>query len=73
MVSAALAAKTGIVAAFRRAGAIDRKGTYRLDLSNSHQDFFIRNLVAVRCEVRELLAVYKPKAFAQVTNLGGAT
>jgi hypothetical protein len=69
VVSASLAAATGLVGSFKRGGAIYRKGAYRLDLSNSHSDFFVKNLVAVRCEVRELLAVYKPKGFASVTNL----
>jgi hypothetical protein len=43
---------------------------YRLDLSNSHSDFFVRTLVAVRCEARLLLAIYKPKGFVEVQNLG---
>jgi HK97 family phage major capsid protein len=70
VVSAALAAGTGVVGAFRRGGAIYRKRTYRVDMSNSHSDFFIKNLVAIRAEVRELLAVFKPESFASVTNLG---
>ena len=52
VVSAALAAGTAIVGSFRRGGAIYRKGTYRLDISNSHSDFFIKNLVAIRCGAR---------------------
>jgi hypothetical protein len=38
-------------------------------VSNSHEDFFLRNLIAIRGEVREALAIYKPKAVAKVTGL----
>jgi len=68
-VSASLAAAAGLVGSFRRGGAIYRRGTYRMDLTNSHSDFFVKNLVAIRAEIRELLAVFKPKGFASVTNL----
>ena len=48
---------------------IFRKGGVRVDASNSHQDYFTRNLVAVRSELREVLAVYKPQCFGEVTGL----
>jgi HK97 family phage major capsid protein len=68
-ISPALADGTALVGSFRRGAAIYRKGTIRIDVSNSHADYFIKNLVAIRCEMRELLAVFKPKAFGLVTDL----
>lgn len=73
VVSAALAAGTGLVGSFRRGGAIYRKGTVRIDISNSHADFFIKNLSGHPRRAARASAVYNPEAFAQVTNLGAAT
>jgi HK97 family phage major capsid protein len=46
-----------------------RRGGIRLDASNSHQDFFIKNLVAIRAEERIALAVLRPSCFGKVTGL----
>ena len=68
-VSANLATGTAMVGSYQRGGAIYRKGTMRIDLSESHEDYFAKNLVAVRAEQRELLAVFKPLGFGLVTGL----
>lgn len=60
---------TGLVGAFGTAAQIFRKGGVRVEASNSHQDFFIKNLVAIRAEERLALAVYRPGAFGEVTGL----
>lgn len=35
-------------------------------VSDSHADFFIRNMVAIRCELRAALGVIRPSAFVEV-------
>lgn len=70
VVSGALGAGTAIVGSFRRGAAIYRKRAIRTEISQDHADFFIRTLVAIRWEVREVLAVFVPRGFIEVTNLG---
>lgn len=65
----AITAGTALVGAFRSAAQIFRKGGIRVEASNSHDDYFIRNLVAIRAEERLALAVYRPGAFGTVTGL----
>jgi len=60
---------TAVVGAFGRAAAIYRKAQLRIDLSESHADFFTSNLTAIRAEQRELLAVFKPLGFGTATGL----
>jgi HK97 family phage major capsid protein len=59
----------GLVGAFKTGAQIFRKGGMRVEASNSHQDFFIKNLVAIRAEERLALAVYRPGAIGKVTGL----
>jgi HK97 family phage major capsid protein len=56
------------VGAFRIAGQVFKHTSgIRVEASNSHVDFFIKNLVAIRAEERLVLAVYRPSAFAKIT------
>ena len=68
-VTPAIAAKTVLVGAFSTMAQFFRKGGIRVEASNSHQDFFIKNLVAIRAEERGALACYRPAAFGKVTLL----
>jgi HK97 family phage major capsid protein len=68
-VSPAMAVGTGLVGSFKMAAQIFRHGGIRVEASNSHQDFFIKNLVAIRAEERLALCVYRPGAFGTVTGL----
>jgi HK97 family phage major capsid protein len=58
-----------LVGAFKSGAQIFRHGGVRVATTNSHSDFFTKNLVAIRAEERLALAVYRPGAFAKVTNL----
>jgi HK97 family phage major capsid protein len=68
-VTPVIAAGTGLVGAFKTGAQIFRKGGVRVEASNSHADFFIKNLVAIRAEERLALAVYRPAAFGTVSAL----
>jgi hypothetical protein len=68
-VTSVIEAGVALVGCFKTAAQIFRKGGVRVDASNSHQDYCTRNLVAVRSEPREALAVYKPQCFGEVTGL----
>lgn len=61
----------GLVGAFSTASQVFRRGGIRVEASNSHADFFIKNLVAIRAEERLALAVYRPAAFGKVLALTG--
>jgi HK97 family phage major capsid protein len=64
-----IVAGTSLVGAYGTMSQVFRKGGIRVEASNSHQDFFIKNLVAIRAEERLALAVYRPAAFGKVTGL----
>jgi len=68
-VTPAIAANTALVGAYAQGGQIFRKGGITVEASNSHADYFQRNLTAIRAEERLALAVYRPGAFGTVTNL----
>lgn len=68
-ITPAMASLTALVGAFQQGGQIFRKGGITVEASNSHADFFQRNLTAIRAEERLALAVYRPGAFGTVTNL----
>jgi HK97 family phage major capsid protein len=65
----AITAGTALVGAFKTAAQLFRKGGLKVEASNSHSDFFTKNLVAIRAEERLALAVYRPAAFGEVTGL----
>lgn len=64
VVTSAIAAGTALVGAFRTAAQVFRRGGLTVEASNSHSDYFRKNLTAVRAEERLALAVYRPQAFA---------
>ena len=69
VITPALAGGSALVGAFQQGGQIFRKGGITVDASNSHADFFQRNLSAVRAEERLALAIFRPGAFGQVSGL----
>ena len=60
---------TALVGAFGMAAQIFRKGGITVEMTNSNEDDFLRNLVAMRAEERLLMAVYRPGGFGQITGL----
>jgi HK97 family phage major capsid protein len=51
-----------LVGAFKMAAAIWDRNDATIEVSREHQDFFIKNLAAVRCEERLALTVFRPLA-----------
>lgn len=67
VVTPAIAAGTVLVGAFGAEAQVFRKGGISVDSTNSNEDDFTHNRVALRAEERLLLAVYRPAAFVKVT------
>jgi HK97 family phage major capsid protein len=64
-VTAAVGAGTAIVGS-RASAQVFRRGGLSVEATNSHSDYFQRNLVAIRAEERLGLAVYRPTGFVEV-------
>lgn len=69
VVTSAIAAGTALVGAFRTAAQVFRRSGLTVEASNSHSDFFQKNLTAIRAEERLALAVYREAAFCKVTQV----
>jgi hypothetical protein len=41
----------------------------RFKVSDSHSDYFIKNLLAILAEIRAALVVFRASAFCEVTGL----
>lgn len=55
-----------LIGAFGTMAQVFGKGGITVDMTNSHDDFFTKNKVAIRAEERLALAVYRPGAFGEV-------
>jgi HK97 family phage major capsid protein len=66
VISTAVVAGQPIVGDFSFAH-ISRKTSGHLKVSKEHDDYFVKNKVAIVAEVRTSLEVYRPSAFAYVT------
>ena len=71
VVTEAMAAGQALVGSFQMAAQVFRRTGLTVEASNSHSDFFKRNLTAIRAEERLALAVYRPEAFA-TADLSGS-
>lgn len=67
-ITKAIALGTALIVT-QSAAMVFHRGGISVQASNSHQDFFVKNLQAVRCEERLALAVFLPAAFGPVTGL----
>lgn len=63
--SEAIAEGVGLVGNFKKAVLWDREEA-SVSITDSHADFFIRNLVAILAEERVAFGVTRPKAFASI-------
>lgn len=72
VVTPAMTLHTVLVGAFRTQGQIFRRGGITVEASNSHADFFQKNLTAIRAEERLALAIYRPAAFHAITTYNSA-
>lgn len=66
VVTPAMPADKVLVGAFKDAATLYRRGGVRVETTTSHADNFVKDVVTTRLEVRELLAVRQPLAFAAV-------
>lgn len=62
---------TGMVADWRMAVLWDREQA-TIQVSDSHADFFVRNLVAILAEMRAAFGVIRPKAFVTIDLTAGS-
>ena len=65
--SGTMTAKKGYIGNWRKAILWDREVT-QISISDSHADYFVRNLVAILGELRAAFAVVKPTAFVEVAT-----
>jgi hypothetical protein len=45
------------------------RSTMEIAISDSHDDYFAKNLLLIRAELRAALAVFRPSAFCAVSGL----
>jgi HK97 family phage major capsid protein len=69
--SEAMPEGTGMVADWRMAVLWDREQA-AIQVSDSHADFFVRNLVAILAEMRAAFGVIRPKAFVEIDLAAGS-
>jgi HK97 family phage major capsid protein len=67
IVTSAITAGTVLVGAFRTAAQAFLRTGLTVEASNSHADYFQKNMTALRAEQRAALAVYRPAGFSKVT------
>lgn len=63
IVTSSVANGSPLVGAFREGATLWRRGGMTLEASNSHADYFRRNLTALRCEERLAVTVFRDRAF----------
>lgn len=60
---------TALVGSFQEAAQLYRRGGLSVEMTNSHSDYFVRNLLMLRAESRAALCCYRPVAFTEVRGL----
>lgn len=67
VVTSAVNAGQVLVGAFRLGGSVVRKGGVTVNIANTNEDDFVKNLITILIEERLALAVRYPGAFDQIT------
>lgn len=67
--SARLAEGTGLVGSFKGAAQLFYRSAMEIAVSDSHSDYFVKNKLAVRAEIRLTLACFRASAFCTVTGI----
>jgi HK97 family phage major capsid protein len=67
VVTSAIAAGTVLVGAFRDVAQAFYRSGLVVEASNSHADYFQKDITALRAEQRLALAVYRPAGFCKIT------
>jgi HK97 family phage major capsid protein len=62
---------TGLLGDFRKAVLWDREAA-SIQVSDSHEDFFIRNMVAILAEMRAAFGLIRPSAFVEIDMEAGS-
>lgn len=74
VVTSAVAAGTCFVGAFKMGGSIVRKNSgVTVDIANTNEDDFIKNLITILIEERLALAIRRPSAFVKITDSSTST
>lgn len=60
---------TGLVGDFANFSELAIRRGISVQVSNSHSDYFIKNMQAIRAEMRAAFLVYRPAAFCTVTGI----
>jgi len=69
--SEAMTEGTGLLGDWRKAVLWNRERT-TIQVSDSHEDFFIRNMVAILAEMRAAFGIIRPSAFVEVDLAAGS-
>lgn len=69
--SQSIAEGTGLMGDFRKAVVWDREEA-SIQVSDSHSDFFIRNMVAILAEMRAAFGLIRPSAFVEIDLTAGS-
>lgn len=69
VVTTAMTEGTALVGAFSMGAEVYRNGGLTVEATNSNEDDFLHNLVAIRAEERLGLGVLRPSAFSTVTGI----
>lgn len=69
VLTTAMTENTALIGAFQLGGQVLSREGLRLEMTNSNEDDFKKNLIAIRAEERMAFALYRPSAFCKVTGI----